>query len=170
MISMFMFHRRLGEEGGLAGMIREYFESKLTTTYYQKKCPQQEKTIQDIITNKQMTSPTTAATTVHFFFHDCMVEGCDASILLPPPPPTRLSATMTLTSASPVTPLTSLSVPWPEAVISLRKITRSNADMRVSLCTPRLLSGLKYLLTTWYSTIQINSVASLMNLSLEKIN
>ncbi|KAJ4959792.1 hypothetical protein NE237_019702 [Protea cynaroides] len=57
-----------------------------------------------------------------------------------------------------------------EAVISLRKITRTNADMRVSLCTPRLLSGLKYLLTTRYSAIQINSVASLVNLSLEKIN
>ncbi|XP_043726354.1 U-box domain-containing protein 40-like isoform X2 [Telopea speciosissima] len=57
-----------------------------------------------------------------------------------------------------------------EAVISLRKITRTNEDMRVSLCTPRLLSGLKSLMTTRYSSIQINAVASLVNLSLEKIN
>ncbi|XP_042500430.1 U-box domain-containing protein 38-like [Macadamia integrifolia] len=57
-----------------------------------------------------------------------------------------------------------------EAVISLRKITRTNPEMRVSLCNPRLLSGLKSLMTTRYSSIQINAMASLVNLSLEKIN
>ncbi|XP_043703273.1 U-box domain-containing protein 38-like [Telopea speciosissima] len=57
-----------------------------------------------------------------------------------------------------------------ESVISLRKITRTNADMRVPLCTPRLLSVLKSLLNSRYSVIQINAVASLVNLSLEKIN
>ncbi|XP_043703274.1 U-box domain-containing protein 40-like [Telopea speciosissima] len=57
-----------------------------------------------------------------------------------------------------------------ESVISLRKITRTNVDMRVPLCTLRLLSALKSLLTSRYSVIQINAVASLVNLSLEKIN
>ncbi|KAF8390350.1 hypothetical protein HHK36_024875 [Tetracentron sinense] len=56
--------------------------SKLTTTYYQKSCPKLEQIIQDTITNKQITSPTTAAGTVRLFFHDCMVEGCDASVLV----------------------------------------------------------------------------------------
>ncbi|KAJ4974188.1 hypothetical protein NE237_007362 [Protea cynaroides] len=57
-----------------------------------------------------------------------------------------------------------------ETVISLRKITRTNPDMRVPLCSNRLLSVLKSLLISRYSVIQINAVASLVNLSLEKIN
>ncbi|XP_042496872.1 U-box domain-containing protein 38-like [Macadamia integrifolia] len=57
-----------------------------------------------------------------------------------------------------------------ESLILLRKITRTNVDMRVPLCSPRLLLVLKSLLTSRYSFIQINAVASLVNLSLEKIN
>ncbi|KAJ4960069.1 hypothetical protein NE237_019979 [Protea cynaroides] len=58
------------------------FESKLTTKYYQNTCPQLEKIIRDIVTMKQMTNPTTAAATLRLFFHDCMVDGCDASVLI----------------------------------------------------------------------------------------
>ncbi|XP_010272054.1 PREDICTED: peroxidase 41-like [Nelumbo nucifera] len=57
-------------------------ESKLTTDYYSKSCPQFEDTIREIVTSKQITSPTTAAGTLRLFFHDCMVEGCDASVLI----------------------------------------------------------------------------------------
>ncbi|KAF8399326.1 hypothetical protein HHK36_015191 [Tetracentron sinense] len=57
-------------------------ESKLTTTYYRKSCPKFEQIMQETITNKQITNPTTAAGTVRLFFHDCMVEGCDASVLI----------------------------------------------------------------------------------------
>ncbi|XP_010272060.1 PREDICTED: U-box domain-containing protein 38 [Nelumbo nucifera] len=57
-----------------------------------------------------------------------------------------------------------------EAVISLRKVTRTQEEIRASLCTPRLLSALRPLLVSRYSTIQINAVAALVNLSLEKIN
>ncbi|XP_043719151.1 peroxidase 41-like [Telopea speciosissima] len=57
-------------------------EGKLTENYYQTTCPQLEKTVQEIVTNKQITSPTTAAAILRLLFHDCMVEGCDASILI----------------------------------------------------------------------------------------
>ena len=57
-------------------------ECRLTLDYYQKSCPQFSKIIQDTITNKQITSPTTAAATLRLFLHDCMPNGCDASILV----------------------------------------------------------------------------------------
>ncbi|KAG8635083.1 hypothetical protein MANES_17G117900v8 [Manihot esculenta] len=57
-----------------------------------------------------------------------------------------------------------------EAVISLRKITKTKEDTRVELCTPRLLSVLRSLITSRYTNIQVNSTACLVNLSLEKVN
>ncbi|GAB4854810.1 hypothetical protein Ancab_023394 [Ancistrocladus abbreviatus] len=57
-----------------------------------------------------------------------------------------------------------------EAVIQLRKTTRSSVDSRVSLCTPRLLQALRSLIISRYGNIQVNSVAALVNLSLEKAN
>ena len=57
-----------------------------------------------------------------------------------------------------------------EALVSLRKITRTGEETRVSLCTPRLLSSLRSLIVSRYSKIQVNAVAVLVNLSLEKIN
>ncbi|XP_075670341.1 U-box domain-containing protein 40-like [Castanea sativa] len=56
------------------------------------------------------------------------------------------------------------------AVISLRQITRSTESSRVRLCTPRILSALRSLIMSRYSTIQVNTVAALVNLSLEDIN
>ncbi|KAL4362401.1 hypothetical protein GQ457_04G014060 [Hibiscus cannabinus] len=55
-------------------------------------------------------------------------------------------------------------------LISLRKITRTKEEARVSLCSPRLLSTLRSLITSRYSVVQINAIASLVNLSLEKSN
>ncbi|KAF2282891.1 hypothetical protein GH714_043311 [Hevea brasiliensis] len=57
-------------------------ESKLSVDYYKTSCPQFQNIIRDTVTNKQITSPTTAAATLRLFFHDCMVEGCDASVLV----------------------------------------------------------------------------------------
>ncbi|XP_022954940.1 peroxidase 41-like [Cucurbita moschata] len=56
--------------------------SKLTLGYYQKTCPNFEKIIRETVTNKQINSPVTAAGTLRLFFHDCMVDGCDASVLI----------------------------------------------------------------------------------------
>ncbi|TMX00046.1 hypothetical protein EJD97_001485 [Solanum chilense] len=57
-----------------------------------------------------------------------------------------------------------------QAVISLRKSTRTDEEARVSLCTPRLLSALKPLLLSRYAGVQPNAVAALVNLSLADIN
>ncbi|KAF7838376.1 U-box domain-containing protein 38 [Senna tora] len=57
-----------------------------------------------------------------------------------------------------------------EAVISLRSITRNRESTRISLCTPRLLSALRSLIPSRYTLVQVNAVASLVNLSLEKSN
>ncbi|XP_022134051.1 U-box domain-containing protein 40 [Momordica charantia] len=57
-----------------------------------------------------------------------------------------------------------------EAVITLRKITRTREGTRVLLCTPQILSALRSLVVSRYTGIQVNSVAALVNLSLEKTN
>lgn len=56
------------------------------------------------------------------------------------------------------------------AVISLRNLTRTRENLRVLLCTSGLLSALKPLVMSRYAVVQTNAVASLVNLSLEKIN
>ncbi|GKU97014.1 hypothetical protein SLEP1_g10196 [Rubroshorea leprosula] len=57
-----------------------------------------------------------------------------------------------------------------EAVILLRKTTRNREDSRAKLCTPDLLSALQSLIISGYTNIQVNAVAALVNLSLEKVN
>ncbi|XP_018831574.1 U-box domain-containing protein 38-like [Juglans regia] len=57
-----------------------------------------------------------------------------------------------------------------EAVISLRKLTRTREDLRVPLCTPRLLSAVRSLISSKYATVQTNAIALLLNLSLENRN
>ncbi|XP_022727304.1 U-box domain-containing protein 38-like [Durio zibethinus] len=55
-------------------------------------------------------------------------------------------------------------------LISLRKITRTKEEARISLCSPWLLSALRPLIISKYSVVQTNAIASLVNLSLEKSN
>lgn len=57
-----------------------------------------------------------------------------------------------------------------EAVISFRKLTRTREETRFQLCTPRILSALRVLITSRYASVQVNSVAALVNLSLENRN
>lgn len=56
--------------------------SRLTSHYYSKSCPRFEQIVQQVVTDKQITSPTTAAATLRLFFHDCLVTGCDGSLLV----------------------------------------------------------------------------------------
>ncbi|KAG6686665.1 hypothetical protein I3843_11G030900 [Carya illinoinensis] len=57
-----------------------------------------------------------------------------------------------------------------EAVISLRKLTRTREDLRVPLCTPRILSAVRTLISSKYATVQTNAIALLVNLSLDNRN
>ncbi|XP_030469845.2 U-box domain-containing protein 40-like [Syzygium oleosum] len=57
-----------------------------------------------------------------------------------------------------------------EAVMALRDVTRTSEESRVSLCTARLLSSVRPLVVSKYCAIQVNSVASLVNLSLAAVN
>ncbi|KAL8229148.1 hypothetical protein R6Q57_014048 [Mikania cordata] len=62
--------------------ISSTYSQQLTTTYYQKSCPRFDQIMQDTTTNKQINSPTTAAAALRLFFHDCLVDGCDGSVLI----------------------------------------------------------------------------------------
>ncbi|KAK1273521.1 U-box domain-containing protein 39 [Acorus gramineus] len=57
-----------------------------------------------------------------------------------------------------------------EGLVQLRTVTRESPEKRISLCTPRLLSAVRPMLLSRYSTIQIHASASLVNLSLEPRN
>lgn len=59
-----------------------FAQSKLSIDYYKHSCPDFQNIVREIVTNKQLSNPTTAAGTLRVFFHDCMVEGCDASVLI----------------------------------------------------------------------------------------
>ncbi|KAL7133011.1 hypothetical protein ABFS83_12G112700 [Erythranthe nasuta] len=57
-------------------------EPKLSVDYYKKTCPNFAKIVQDVVVEKQLAVPTTAAGALRLFFHDCIVGGCDASLLI----------------------------------------------------------------------------------------
>ncbi|KAI3504615.1 hypothetical protein L2E82_46523 [Cichorium intybus] len=54
----------------------------LSLDYYAKSCPRFHDILQKVVVPKQASTPTTAAATLRLFFHDCMVGGCDASVLI----------------------------------------------------------------------------------------
>ncbi|KAF8089337.1 hypothetical protein N665_0509s0006 [Sinapis alba] len=57
-----------------------------------------------------------------------------------------------------------------QGLIMMRKMTRTKDEARVSLCSSRILSLLKDMIVSRYNLVQTNSLASLVNLSLEKTN
>ncbi|RWW35974.1 hypothetical protein BHE74_00059039 [Ensete ventricosum] len=56
------------------------------------------------------------------------------------------------------------------AAASLRHATKESRDCRIKLCSPRLLASLRSILLTRCTAVQINAVAAMVNLSLEKEN
>ncbi|XP_051146074.1 peroxidase 6 [Andrographis paniculata] len=54
----------------------------LTPDYYRKSCPRFSKIVQEVVVDKQLGFPTTAAGALRLLFHDCVVGGCDASLLI----------------------------------------------------------------------------------------
>ncbi|XP_047332666.1 peroxidase 41-like [Impatiens glandulifera] len=57
-------------------------ESNLSVDYYNKTCPKFHEIVTRIISERQIATPTTAAAILRLYFHDCMVRGCDASLLI----------------------------------------------------------------------------------------
>ncbi|KAK4779666.1 hypothetical protein SAY87_015772 [Trapa incisa] len=55
---------------------------QLTPNYYAKSCPRFHDIIRGVVVDKQIAHSTTAAATLRLFFHDCMVDGCDGSVLI----------------------------------------------------------------------------------------
>ncbi|EPS59901.1 hypothetical protein M569_14901 [Genlisea aurea] len=54
----------------------------LSAGYYGRSCPNFEQIVEETTTDKQITTPTTAAAVLRVFLHDCLVGGCDASVLV----------------------------------------------------------------------------------------
>ena len=67
---------------GLALLFPSTAEPHLTENYYEKTCPKFNDIVQQVVTDKQIATPTTAAAVLRIFFHDCVLEGCDASLLI----------------------------------------------------------------------------------------
>lgn len=63
-------------------LLIHHSDCRLTADYYKKTCPKFIEIIQQTITDKQIKSPSTAAATLRLFFHDCLHNGCDASVLI----------------------------------------------------------------------------------------
>ncbi|XP_058762053.1 peroxidase 31-like [Vicia villosa] len=59
-----------------------FIQSKLTPNYYEKSCPRFLDIMEETVAAKQQLTPTTAGATLRLFFHDCMIGGCDASVLI----------------------------------------------------------------------------------------
>ncbi|KAK7343941.1 hypothetical protein VNO77_13079 [Canavalia gladiata] len=56
--------------------------AKLNVDYYKQTCPDFDRIVRENIFTKQTISPATAPGLLRLFFHDCITDGCDASILI----------------------------------------------------------------------------------------
>ncbi|XP_054803161.1 peroxidase 55 [Prosopis cineraria] len=59
--------------------------AQLTENFYSSTCPNVEAIVNQAVTNKLAQTFTTIPATLRLFFHDCMVEGCDASVMIASP-------------------------------------------------------------------------------------
>lgn len=56
--------------------------AQLKQNYYANICPNVENTVRNAVTSKFKQTFVTVPATLRLFFHDCMVQGCDASIMV----------------------------------------------------------------------------------------
>lgn len=56
--------------------------AQLKQNYYANICPNVENIVRNAVTNKFKQTFVTVPATLRLFFHDCMVQGCDASIMV----------------------------------------------------------------------------------------
>ncbi|KAJ7956281.1 Peroxidase [Quillaja saponaria] len=59
-----------------------FSEASLSPDYYKKTCPDFDKIVRETVFPKQQEIPTTAPGLLRLFFHDCMIDGCDASVFI----------------------------------------------------------------------------------------
>ncbi|XP_016173507.1 peroxidase 65-like [Arachis ipaensis] len=59
-----------------------FSSAKLNPDYYNATCPDFAKIVRDQVFTKQSVVPATAAGVLRLFFHDCITDGCDASIFI----------------------------------------------------------------------------------------
>ncbi|KAI3831761.1 hypothetical protein MKX03_002533 [Papaver bracteatum] len=56
--------------------------AQLKTNFYSKSCPNVESIVKEAVAKKFKQTFVTAPATLRLFFHDCIVRGCDASVLI----------------------------------------------------------------------------------------
>ncbi|KAG2711948.1 hypothetical protein I3843_04G094800 [Carya illinoinensis] len=56
--------------------------SQLRPSFYSKTCPDAEFTVREVMRKALIREPRSVASVMRFQFHDCLVNGCDASLLL----------------------------------------------------------------------------------------
>lgn len=59
-----------------------FSSAKLNLDYYKATCPDFDKIVRENVFTKQSSVPSTAPGLLRLFFHDCITDGCDASILV----------------------------------------------------------------------------------------
>ncbi|MED6109041.1 hypothetical protein PIB30_029994 [Stylosanthes scabra] len=59
-----------------------FSSAKLNPDYYNATCPDFARIVREQVFTKQSTVPATAAGVLRLFFHDCITDGCDASIFI----------------------------------------------------------------------------------------
>ncbi|KAF7148563.1 hypothetical protein RHSIM_Rhsim03G0048800 [Rhododendron simsii] len=73
------------EVSGPTGALRKVRRpTQLEDGFYNKKCPQAEQIVRSVIVKQFSIDKTITAAFLRMHFHDCMVRGCDASVLIDP--------------------------------------------------------------------------------------
>ncbi|XP_021713672.1 peroxidase 55-like [Chenopodium quinoa] len=63
-------------------MVIEGGEAQLSENFYSSSCPRLERIVQQAVKKKHDQTFVTAPATLRLFFHDCLVLGCDASVMI----------------------------------------------------------------------------------------
>lgn len=66
----------------LLGLFVSKGSAQLIENFYAKTCPNVESIVKNVVSQKYVQTFVTVPGTLRLFFHDCMVEGCDGSVLI----------------------------------------------------------------------------------------
>lgn len=68
--------------GGFLCLFPHTANAQLLPNYYSKTCPNVEKIVRQVVQQKIKQTFVTVPAVLRLFFHDCMVNGCDASVII----------------------------------------------------------------------------------------